>query len=442
MSSSKILPGCLVSLAAVVVFFFSWVALPSVRSEQEVKKLLARQQQAFEEDQKLARDPERNAFIDPQLAPFWGRKSVESKSQSNAAEAVSGLLVFGFLGRPGDQDARLASLWKGKDAGLRKAVADFEAFLPVLRKTIERPCFILPTAQPPDFASELSNFVAQRSIAHALSAYAEVKLADGKPAAALDASLDILAFSRLLVGQKAHPLISAMVASAVQATGQVTLSYVLQSAPLLKEAELRKALEVLKSSAVDRELGLQAMEYELWVAQNSFQKSPETGILKGPLMRAPGVWRREWRLFQNDYYPFVEAARTRQPFNTNWVNQLSLLNWFLGQHSLTSQSLLPNFERVMNLLEISRQRQDFLHLYVELLLQKRLGRLAKELSPQWLGKLDPNHLTYRVEKGEPHLEYDLDSGLAKALPRASAPGRGSARWENLMRPHWAIPVAP
>jgi len=442
MSSSKILPGCLLSLVAVVVFFFSWVALPSVRSEEEVKKLLARQQQAFEDDQKLARDPERNAFIQPQLAPFWGRKSVEYKSQSNAADIVSGLRVFGFLRKPDDQAMQLASLWKSKDAALLKAVGDFEAFQPVLRKTVERPCFILPCAQPPDFESEPANFLSQRSIAQALSAYAEVKLADGKPAAALEASLEILALSRLLVAQKAHPLISAMVASAIQTTGQETLSYVLQSAPPLKEAELRKALEALKSSAVDRELGLQAMEYELWVAQNSFQKSPETGLLKGPLMRAPGVWRREWRLYQNDYYPFVEAARARQPFNTNWVNQFSLLKWFMGQHSLASQSLLPNFERVMNLLEVSRQRQDFLHLYVELLLQKRLGHLPKELSPQWLGKLDPNHLTYRVEKGEPHLEYDLDSGLAKALPQASAPSRGSARWENLMRPRWAIPVAP
>ena len=77
MASSKILPGCLVSLTALVVFYLSWVALPSVGSEDEVKKLLARQQQAFEEDQKQALDASQNAFIDPQLSPYWGRKSVE-----------------------------------------------------------------------------------------------------------------------------------------------------------------------------------------------------------------------------------------------------------------------------------------------------------------------------------------------------------------------------
>jgi hypothetical protein len=440
MSSSKVLPGCLVSLVAVVVFYFSWVALPSVRAEEEVKKLLARQQQAFEEDQQRARDASLNGFIDPQLSPYWGRKSVEWKPQSKAEEVTTALREFGFLSK--NEQAELALSRRQGEAAFKKAVANFEAFHPVLRAALHRPYFIIPSSESPGFESENANFLAQRSIAQALSAYAEVQLARGKPSAALDAGLEILKLARLVVGQKAHPLITVMIASALQTTAQETLSYVLQSSAHWTVQDLNKALTALQSSPVSRELGLECMEYELWVAQNSFLKSPDLGVWKGPLLRAPGVWRREWRLFQNDYYPLVEAARTKKPLNTAWLNQSGMPAWLLGQHSLTSQTLLPNFERVMNLLEVSQQRHQFLHLYVELLLKKEQGRLPKELSPQWLGRLDPKRLAYQVEKGEPHLEYDLEPGLAQSLPPAGPQRDGAARWENLMRPHWSIPVAP
>lgn len=442
MASSKILPGCLVSLTALVVFYLSWVALPSVGSEDEVKKLLARQQQAFEEDQKQALDASQNAFIDPQLSPYWGRKSVEHKPHSHAEDVISALRAFGFLGNQSASDSQLSKLWKGKDASLRQAVADFEALRPTLSGALHRSRFIIPQSERPHFESEISNYLAQRSIAQALSAYAEVQLANGKPSAALEAALDIFALARLVVSQRAHPLMITMIGSALQVTAQETLSFVLQSHSGWSEAELTSASRVLDLSAADRELGLEAMGYELWVAQNSFARGPQPAFGTGPLMHAPGVWQREWRLFQNDFYPFLKAARARQPVSSGWLGQSTFVNWLMGQHSLTSPVLIPNFDRVMSLLELARQRQDFLHLYVQLLLQKRRGGLPKELSGQELGKLDPKRLNYRVEKGEPHLEYVVDPALATSLPQLKGQRSGASRWENLMHAHWAIPVAP
>ncbi len=427
-------------MAAVVVFFLSWVALPSVPSEEEISKLLARQKQAFEDDQKMARDPGHNAFIDPQLSPFWGRKSIEYKAQSKAADVVMALRAFGFLGGD-DEHKSIAILRRKRDVDLNKAVEDFSAFLPVLRSALLRPAFILPSSEFPHFESQGSNYIALRSIAQALSAYAEVQLADGKGPAALDASLDILALSKLAVGQRAHPLIMTMISSAIQSTGQETLGYVLQGWSDWSEGDLRKALAALKSSSVSAQLGVECLDYELWAAQNTFSRKPDPQ--SGALVRLPGVWQREWRLYQNDYYPYLEAARARRPQFSGNMTQYTTSSWFLGQHSWMSQLMMPNFERVVSLLEVSHQRQDFLHLYTELLLQKRQGRLPKELSPQWLGRLDPVHISYRVEKGEPHLEYDLESGLAQALPKARGVKRnGGARWENLMHAHWVLPVAP
>lgn len=436
MASSKILPGCLVSLAAVVVFSLSWVALPSVHSAEKVSELLARQQRNFEEDQKLARDPQQNAFIDPQWSPFWGRKSVEAKPHSKVEDAATALRDFGFLGS--DDRAEIAVFRRQRNPALARAETDFREVLPALDQALHRSAFILPSAEAPHFETQALNYLALRSIAQALSAYSEVKLADGNESAALDATLQILALAKLVVGQKAHPLITVMIAAAIQTTGQETLGYLLQSSSHWNEGQLRKTLAALQSSPVSARLGLEALEHEFWVAQNTFAKGLDS---RAPaMMRLPGVWGREWRLYQNDYTRCLEAARSGRPVPNSVYTDA---NWYLGRQGWLSSMTMPNFERALSLLEVSHQRQDFLHLYTELLLYKRQGRLPKELSPQWLRRLDPTHVSYRVEKGEPHLEYDLDSGLARTLPKASGAKRnGAARWENLMQAHWVMPVAP
>lgn len=440
MASSKVLPGCLASLLALGVGYCSWVALPSVRSEAEVKALLARQEQAHQQDQKQARDPQHNAFVDPELSPFWGRKSVEYRKDSKAAEIVAALRAYGFLGNEDEKGSQVGLLWKKKEGGLRTAAADFAAFLPILRKALGREIFVFPGSGLPDAETEMPNYLALRSIAQALSAYAEVQLADGHRAAALEAGLDILALARLSIGQKAHPLIMTVMASALQTTGQETISYLLQSSSDWSEAELRKLLEGLSSSPVTAPLLLESMEYELWVAQNTFRKPP--GTLFGAAGRMPGVWQREWRLFQNDYYPYVQAARSGTALPVPQPAQGGLLGWVTGQHSSMAQLSMPNFQRVQALLEVSRQRQEFLRLYAELLLKKKQGKMPVSLSPEESRGLNFKSLRYRLEKGEPRLEYDLDSRLAQALPQAGRRQPGSARWENLMQAHWVLPVSP
>lgn len=441
MSSSKILPGCLVSLAAVAVFYLSWVALPSVRSEDKVNELLARQKQLFEADQKLAGDARQNAFIDPQLSLFWGRRSVEHQPQSQLGEAVMAMSSFGFLSQEPAGESGIPALRRQGSQSLDRAVGHFTTWLPVVRGALRRSAFILPSSKPPDFESEGPSLLGLRSMAQGLSAYAEVQLADGKPSEALEAALNILTLAKLIVSQKAHPLITTMIASAVQSTGQDTLGYLLQTSPDWSEADLERMLAALRSSAVSAQMGVECMEYDLWVAENAFAQSPDPK--SGRLLRFPGVWRREWRLYQNDYFPPLELARAGHPPSSAQMPKYTALSWFLGQRGFMSQLTMPNFERVTTLLDVSRQRQDFLHLYVQLLLQKRQGRLPKELSSQGLGTLDPAHLSYRVEKGEPSLQYDLNPGLAQGLPKASGVKRnGAARWENLMQARWALPVAP
>ncbi len=440
MASSKVLPGCLASLLAVAVCYLSWVAMPSVRSENEIEELLARQQRAYEDDQRLARDPERNAYIDPQLAPFWGRKSLEFKNASKASQVMTAMRAYGFLGNEDEKGSQVAALWKKKDSGLRTATAEFAAFQPALRKTLSRTAFVFPSSEAPFVETEMPNFLALRSIAQALSAYAEVQLADGHPAAALDASLDILALARLSVGQKAHPLIMTVMASAIQTTGQETIGYLLQASSAWSETELRKLLSALESNPVTPELRLDSMEYELWVARNTFRRPP--GTLFGSAGRLPGVWQREWRLFQNDYYPSVQSARAGTVTPAPAAAQAGPLAWYLGQHSVMAQWTMPNFERVNSLLEISRERQGFLRLYAELLLRKRQGKLPATLSPEEARGLAFKSLRYQVEIGEPRLEYDLNPRLAQALPQAGRRQPGSARWENLMQAHWVLPVAP
>ena len=435
MASSKFLPGCLGSVAALAVLYGSWIALPSVHSEADVRQLLSTQQRAFEEDQKASRDLTQNAFLDPQFAPYWGRKSVEMKPGSPVADTVLAMREYSSVSAA--KDPQTARLWKQKDVGLHKATADFVAMHSSLQKVLARPYFIIPWTQAPSFESESANFLALRNLAQGLSAYAEVQLADGKPEAALETALEILALAKLVVSQKSHSLIGTMVALALQTTGHVTVAAVLQSSDRWKPGPLRQALAVLESRFVSPDLALASLEAEFWFTQNYFQGKPPSTFSK-----LPGLWNREWRLFQNDYFPAVQALRNHQPVNLGWMNQLSAMNWLLGQHSWVSGTLLPNFNRISSLLETGRQRRDFLHLYTELLLRQAEGQLPASLDPKSLGQLVPNRLGYRVVQGRPQLSYELDPLLARELPSAPPAGLNTALWQNLMRPRWALPVSP
>jgi len=422
------------SVAAVVVLYLSWCALPSVHSEAEVKQVLSSQQQAFEEDQKVSKDLALNAFLDPQFAPYWGRKSVEMRPNSPVADTVSAMREYSILGAA--KDPQTARLWQRKDGALRKAAADFAVLNSSLQKVLARPYFVIPNSQVPSIDSETANFLAQRNLAQALSAYAEVQIADGKPEVALGTALEILSLAKLVVSQKSHNLIGIMVASALQTTGQETLAAVLQSSNRWSPTSLHQALAGLESTFVSPDLALESLECELWLAQNYFRAKPDTALGK-----IPGLWSREWRLYQNDYFPAIQAMRAHQPVNLAWVSQFSVMNWLLGQHSWVSGTVFPNFNRISGLLELGRQRRDFLHLYAELLLQQAEGKLPSSLDPKSLGRLVPGRVSYLNAKGQPQLTYEIDPVLARQLPGVPPAGRSSAAWQTLMQPHWALPVS-
>lgn len=429
MDSSKFLPGCLLSLAAVAVLYASWVAFPPVQFAAEARQALDHQQQAFEADQKLAADPAKNAFIDPQLSQFWGRRSLEFRDKSAVSQVTSAMRAFGFLA--GEQSAAVADLWNRKDPGLRKAVAEFEQLRPTLKRALSCPFYVLPQANPPDLESDPDNVLAHRAIAQALSAYAEVQLADGKPDQALAATAEIFQLARLLVARRSHSSIDVMVASAIQVTGQETLGYLLQSGRL-KPQQLRPWLEVLRTTPFTPEIVLDSMEYELWVGR-SFIEHPPKSMQGGKLSYLPGLWQREWRLFQNDYIPVLRASRNHQAVTISWMGSFGLSNWLMGQHSWVTALYMPNYERVFKILEVTRQRQDFLRLYVHLLLER-----PATLDSKWIGSLNSKAITYRLENGGPSLSYDLDAGLAATLPTSKL---SIGRWQTLMGAHWALPVA-
>lgn len=418
--------GCLAPLAASLAIYVSWVSWPTVPSAAQASQVLQQQQQAFKADQKEATNPSKNAFIDPELSRFWGRKSVEFQEKSRASLVASSLRDFGFLS--GNQRASVTDLWNRKDEGLVKAVRDFEAFLPTLERALAHPLYILPQTSPPTFDSEIGNLMAHRTLAQALSAYAEVQLARGRPDGALQACLQIFQLSKLLISQRSHSLMNAMVSSAVQTTGQETLAYVLQSTNL-KPEQLRPWLELLANQWLTDEVELDCAEFELWTAQNFFQHPPKS-VPMGRLAFFPGVWSREWRLFQNDYLSVLNGIRTHQPATLGWAGSFGAGNWVLGQHSWFTALLMPDYSRVGKLFELAHQRQDFLRLYVRLLLERPVC-----IESEWLGSLKVKGLTYRLENGKPHLSYKLPSDLVSQLP---TPQPGPACWQSLMLPLWEI----
>ncbi|MBS2039615.1 hypothetical protein JST97_31810 [bacterium] len=430
MSSSKLVIGCLAPLLGLAALYASWVALPPVHSAPEIQQALQHQQLAFETDQKEATDSSRNAFLDPQLSQFWGRKKLEYRDQSRPAQVASELRKFGFLS--GQQSESVVDLWKRQDPALLKAVSDFEGLQPVLARALSRPLFIVPFSSPPNFDSDLGNLLAHRVIAQSLSAYVEIQLAAGQSDRALASCAEIFQLARLLLSQRSHNLMGLMLASAVQTTAQETLAYVLQSARL-KPDQLRPWLEQLATTPLTEEVEIGCVEFELWVARNLFEHPPAS-VPIGKLAFFPGVWSREWRLYQNDYAPMLIAMLKHQPLPGLGSSSFGWGAWFLGRHSWLTAMVMPNYDRVLKTMEIVQKRQDFLRLYVRLLVER-----PSSLNHTWLGSLDPKSLVYQLENGEPHLSYSLAPALASLLP---APQAGPPAWQALMRPTWALPGAP
>ncbi|MBT9587485.1 hypothetical protein IV102_29355 [bacterium] len=437
-STSKLRLGCYGSLLAVVLSYFAWVSFPPSRYEAQSTAILKRQQENFSAYQKLAADPTKNAFSDPVMVEYWGRKNKEYRDHSKAQEAITALARWGSCSEW--KDTQLGQALGRKEPAAVEAVTAFEKLYPHLSEVIRRPHFVATYDEPPSLLTIVPNLVALRKIAQALSCYSEVCMLRGQQDKALQANLQIFELGHLLTRQNTW-LIQSMLAVANQGIGSQTLCYLLQqSSAGWPVAELEKILLTLEKTQLPSDMLVNPLEAELYGMQNSLQ-----AVVKGDdalaLRFFPGLLQREWRLYKNDYLPMlldIEATGSTQRV----LPRENLGQWLLGQHGYASAVVIPNLKNAISQSQLARQRQAFLHLYVKLLILKSRGHLPATLAQlvsagfKPLGDLDLDRVEYRVKPLQIRLKLEPELAAVTFQPAGWA---GSVHWDNLLRPEWVLP---
>jgi hypothetical protein len=434
---SKLQLGCYGSILAIGLGYFAWVSFPPSRYESEAAAILSRRKERFESHQNQAREVGKNAFSDPHWVEYWGRQNREYRPNSPVEQGVQAMRQWS-----------VASEWKAthlekaltqKDPALLQAVADFEAWFPKLCQVLKQPCFVAPEDQPPSMNTIMPNWLAFRSIAHGLSAYSEVCLLRHQPDKALEVASQIFELEFLLTRDSDY-LLQSMVGLSVQAIGSQTLAYLLQE-PGLKWpiSSLERLAQTLEKTQLPQDLMIQALEMELFAAQNTLQEFHKGPANDAWLLRfLPGLLQREWRLYKNDYVPMLmDVAAQRPPQSPS--SKGGATPWLLGQHGYVSDMMIPNLNKAILLSRLAQQRQAFVHLYVRLLilqLQKQLPDSLQAAAIKPLAGLNLNQVSYRSRplRLSLQLEPELSAVSPETFDKSISP-----RWQSLSGPNWLLP---
>jgi len=316
--------GCLVLLLAPVLIYGAWVSYPPSRYEAMSAKVLSDGAARHAEEQKYARRPDHNAYIDPDFLPFWGREGIEKRDPSPAGEQLKVL-------------DGLCDLYEGKDVGLekrfresaiRKRFEKFQQYYPRIHKLCQLPDFVAPLNQPGDLLTDPMELVALRRLPMYLSGYAEYLAVQGKNSEALAVAMDSLRFARL-VNHQQFTLLRSMIGLAVQHISQSTLAMLLDNSRA--GVPLEKLMQTLQATHLPATAFGQCLESEYCQAMNSLgslSKNQSFSWIPSP----PGLESREFRLYKNDFMEMLHQVRQGQPIQSGWSAGFGSADWLLGRH--------------------------------------------------------------------------------------------------------------
>lgn len=442
--------GCLGLLVLPAVFYAAWITYPSSKYSVQLKEIYDRAQARHEASQIDAKNAKTNGYLDPTFLPYWGRKDIESKPD--------GQLARQFKKLDDSSDTR-----NGKEMGLEgkalvqdpqtKALFDeFGAVYDKLHLALALPKFVPPDDKPTDASTLVPNFIAYRAVEQYLSAYAEYLSLSGQSDRALAVCQDMFRFSKA-INAGGHTLIQLMISVATRAISQATLAMVLQTGPAGNTGVLQELSKVLADTQFNESDFLDALEDEYYMIANSVAqigKKPVAGFDEtgSKWYRLPGLVSREFRMYQNDYYPILEKARQGDYSSPDWFARFGWSQWLTGQHAYLSSMAIPNSTKAHFQLDLSRKRQAFLHLYVELLLARQKTAKwpanLKELEASGFKALEPldlDKVAYEVKGDTMELKLTLTE-QEMPHPPSDMNQPGYQEWRILDRAEWVMHEPP
>lgn len=339
----------LVFLAVMIGGALFWLNSPAVKDPALVSEMVKKAQDHFDEQQKTARDPAQNGYIDPKLLPVW-------KPQADPNDPLR-LKLDGWLKAASSlSESKMLSNQTLRSPAVLALHKELKPTLDEIRRSFEKPEFAMPldtiSVNNPDF-----NLYGLRVCAYAISAEAEVD-ASGKNYQTLVATVnDLLTLAKHL--ESFDLLVNHATAITMRriATGTILVSTTPKSALTGAEwSQLAQATEkgapegkILKS-VLEAEFGETCLSLDHLISSEGSQNG-DAGYIARKLLK------REGRIYKNR---MIDVIKSSDPMAE--LHKLNSMDgsegaYFSGTYGKMTSSFIPDFEVVDTLFEYYRRRE-------------------------------------------------------------------------------------
>jgi hypothetical protein len=254
-----------------------------------------------------------------------------------------------------DEPVDHEKLLGNKDSKFLAAMTEFEKVAPELEKAMTAPRFVAPETHF-SFSTVVMNFIAVRSSAMAMVGLAELRLAQGRPADAFRALMAPIHMSGNLRAQ--GPLITDMVGLAIGTLSMDAFTSLIHPRFPIPVADWKRAAGIFSAAVPPKDRVLTAAQMEVTAANTSFEETAESKAVDpylGALKRAPGMLRREQRIYNNIMGDMLLDLKENRPPVVEEVGTPGSLDFLTGKVGL-ALDLVPNMTRMQPFAEHNRRR--------------------------------------------------------------------------------------
>lgn len=397
-----------------ILIYAGWVVYPPLRDPSGAKAILERCAQREATWQASVHDSRENAYLDPLLHPFWGRKGIDHQENSQVHKILRETDSYCFM-VTGKNPERLSEALKEDP---KKVASDYEGLIELhrhVRKVIALPSFVYPIDGPRHFETKMPALLSLRSLVAHFASYAEYLSLLGQTDQALGVCQDIFRLSRLISsGQQSN--LEAAIALAMQSIGWEAIATVLEDAQVQPSApELRQLANAVQQAQLGTDDWLKVTEAEIYATCNTRRAlSGEQGGFD--FLSLPGMTDRELRIYQNEMMALMHNAHVAPAVGS--PPEFSWARWFVGQQGYMAWLLVPIWSETRPKFVLSETRSATMQLYLGLYAQAREeGKWPTELPPGAAasGPLSASRVDYQVKGKTMKLTVLPDQGLPNTV---------------------------
>ena len=344
--------------AALAVLYGIWWLFPQERNAEVVTDAYRVTNEWLEKSHTLAEDPGKNGFINPTFLPYWGRKGIEHKEDSEAGEIVVAWQNYSTPSADNTVDHK--ALLEQKDEGYTKALDGMKKVAPDLREAMDKSLFAPPKYELKADAV-IPNLIAARACAQAMVGLAESEVAQGEVEQAAEDLVSVVSFGAGLIGQCGF--LTDMVGVGIEDIGVNGFNGLIDINSNLPADTWKSLSQKMLNCEPPKEMILRAMQSEMLFCHNSieyFKENPDwisEEIKYSPVAALPGFFSREERIYNNVMSDLILQYQSKGTLDLpKELLEPSNTDWFTGRTGSLTVLMVQDFSRSKGRLEVSRRR--------------------------------------------------------------------------------------